>query len=366
MTTIPADEVEITIQHGFWELIPNGDTLSRQPVFQVSRGSGVMEYTPAFGQNHRLPGTVLSVEYVRAVVIGYDEKTRRWMLGFHIARTTNDPPRWLELVRWPPGDNMTHGAAAQQAGRTLSEHIGCPLKIFGAKKLARPLAPTATGGVTGPLVPHKREDVGPQQVKLLAQSIHLPLEYPNMRLEKTRSGLVLRLGKESNTPKRGVTPSFNQVSIDQSTIRLMPPTGLLGSFLSGQQGRAVKTSDVRNVEFRHSVLKEAVTKEDSQGLITESMITTHLWEIYFTLPDESLLIAQTSHTTSSELSHHRATALNDKFAVDPESGIEYLRKHQADQEAYDAASGWAESVALVIASTLGTRLVKTTSEEAQD
>jgi len=56
----------------------------------------------------------------------------------------------------------------------LAEHLGCPLKIFGAKKLPQPApADLSRSGVTGPLVPHKREDIGPQRVKLFAQSVKL-------------------------------------------------------------------------------------------------------------------------------------------------------------------------------------------------
>jgi hypothetical protein len=365
MTTIPAEGAEISIHDGLWQLIPVGESLSARPAFTVTRGAGVMEYTPSFGQAHKLPGTVLSVEYIRAVVIGYDEKSSSWLLGFHISRDASSPPRWLEIVRWPSGDNMLYGASAQQAGRELAEHIGCPLKIFGAKKLSRPaLDSAAHSGVTGPLVPHQREDIGPQQVKLLAQSIVLPIQYPNLWLGRARSGLTLRLSKDVTAKRGGVSPSFNQCIIEpeQNTIRLLPPTGLLGAFLSGQQGRVLKINDVRNVELRHTIAKRSVPQDEGKGLTTEMTYITHNWDIYLTLPDESLLLAQTTHATSSELTRRRATA-GDKFSVDSEATIEYLRKHQADQEAYDAARNWAESAALIISSTLGVHLAKTQVEE---
>ena len=365
MPTIPAEEVEITIRDGFWQLIPLDNTLSTRPVFQVMRGGGIMEYTSAFGQAHKLPGTVLSVEYIRAVVIGYDEKSRRWLLGFHIGRSDTDETRWLELVHWPPGDNTLHGGAAQQAARELAEHLGCPLKIFGAKKLTRPLTdPNVHGRVTGPLVPHKREDLGPQQVKLMAQSIELPIQYPNIWLGQARNNLTLRLAKEATMKKGSVAPAFNQCVIDpeQGTIRLMPPTGLLGSFLSGQQGRMIKTSDVRNVELRRSITRHPIIEKNEDDVTVQKLQITHSWDIYLTLPDESLLLAQTSHITSSDLLQKRATSTN-KFAVNASAGIEYLRRHQEDQEAYDAANDWANAAATIIASTLGLRLVKTEIEE---
>jgi hypothetical protein len=367
MTTIQAEDVEISIVDGSWRIVPMGeDTLSTEPVFQVLRGGGVMEYTPAFGEAHKLPGTVLSVEYVRAAVIGYEDKSHRWLLGLHISRGEADKARWLELVRWPSGDNDLYAHAAQQAGRELAEHLGCPLKIFGAKKLPPSPVPDASrSGVTGPLVPHKREDIGPQRVKLFAQSARLPVEYPGIWLGRGKSGVVLRLAKDVAFAKgSGVAPSFNQCVIDpdEGTIRLVPPTGLLGTFFGSQQGRVIKTGDVRNVELRHTIARQFVPQPESKDLATEITYTTYTWDVYLTLPDESLLLAQTSHATSSELSRKRATVSN-KFSVDSRAGIEYLRQHQADQEAYEAAETFARTASIVIASTLGVRVVQTEIDE---
>jgi hypothetical protein len=367
MATILAENVEINIIDGSWRLTATGEeALSSLPVFEVTRGSGVLEYTPQFGEAHRLPGTVLSIEYVRAVVIGYEDKNQRWLLGLHIARREEDKARWLEIVRWPAGENNLYAAAAQHAGRELAEFIGCPLKIFGAKKL--PQAPTdqaSRSGVTGPLVPHKREDLSPQRVKLYAQSVKLPIQYPGIWLGQGRSGVTLRLAKEATSTKAGgVAPSFNQCVIDpeQGAIRMIPPTGLLGAFLSGQQARVLKTGDVRNVELRYIITRQHLHQKQDKELVTEITFTTYSWGVYLTLPDESLLLAQTSHATSSELSRKRAT-VGDKFSVDSKAGIEYLRQHQADQEAYENAETFARTVAVVIASTLGVQLVKTQVDE---
>jgi hypothetical protein len=340
MTTISAEGYEIVVRDGFWQLIPVDEhSVTTLPVFQVTRGGGIMEYTPGFGESHHLPGTVLSIEYVRAVVIGYEDKSRRWLLGFHIARDPDEKPRWLQIVRWPAGDNLQYAPAAR-------------------------FSSSGRSGVTGPLLPHEREDIGPKQVKLLAHEITLPIQHPNMWLGRARTGVTLRLAKEAITKQGGIAPSFNQCIIDpeQGSIRLLPPTGLLGAFFSGQQGRVLDVGDVRNVELRHTTRHEFVTQEESRDIATEVTYITYLWDIYLTLPDESLLLAQTSHTTSSELSRQRATSSN-KFAVDTQAGIEYLRQHQADQEAKDAAEKWAESAAIVIASTLDVHLVKTAVEE---
>ncbi len=363
MTTISADGMDIEIQENTWRLIPADETsLSGTPVFWVMRGSGVMEYTPAFGAEHRLPGTVLSLEYVRAVVIGYDEKARRWRLGFHLARRATDKPRWLELVRWPRGNNTLYATAAHQAGRALSEYVGCPLKIFGAKKLPRPTAPQkARSGVTGPLMPHAREDIGPQRVKLWAQGIELPVQYPGMWLGEGRNGVTLRLAKDVAPRRSGEeTPAFNQCIFDpkRRTIRLVPPTGLLGVFMGGAQGREIPMEEVYNVELRHTVEQTHASEPDQDGMMTEITYTHHTWGVYLTLPEESLLLAQTEHTTSSEFSRRRIET-TDKFAIDPQANIEFLRQYQANQEAAEAAETFARAVALVVASTLGVRLVKT-------
>lgn len=363
MTIISAENVEIVIQDGAWRLIPTTHELSNTPIFWVLRGGGVMEYTPAFAQEHRLPGTVLSVEYVRAVVIGYEKKTRRWRLGFHVSRSPQDKPRWLEIVQWPAGDNEMHAAAAQRAGRELAEHIGCPLKIFGAKKQHRPPAePSQRSGYTGPLMPHKREDIGPQRVRLFATSVKLPVQYPGIWLGEGRNGLALRLAKDTAPRQPGSeSPAFNQCLIDmeQHAIRLVPPTGLLGVFLGGASGREIATTDVQNVELRHEIARQYETTPDKDpDLVTEVTNIHYTWGVYLTLPDESLLLAQTEHTTSSELSRKRAT-VGDKFSVDTKAGIEYFRQHQEDQEAYEQAETFARTVAVVIASTLGVRLVKT-------
>ena len=367
MTVISAENVEISVRDGTWRLLTSGQSLTPETVFQVMRGGGVMEYTDAFGRAHKLPGTVLSVSYVRAVVIGYEEKSQRWQLGFHVARTEEEKARWLELVRWPSGDNELYASSAQQAGRELAEHIGCPLKIFGAKKLPQRPPSSRRTGVTGPLTPHKREDIGPQRVKLYAQSVTLPVQYPGIWLGRARGEVTLRLAKDVVDRSGGkIAPSFNQCVIDpdKGVIRLLPPTGLLGSLFGGPQGREIKTNTVHNLELRHTVTRDFVSQNDSDGTLLEVTHIRYTWEIHLTLTDESILLAQTTHMTSSDLSRQRGTVGN-KFSVNAQAGIEYLRQHQEDQEAYEAAETFARTVAVVIASTLGVRLVKTEINEME-
>jgi len=367
MTVIQAEDVEIEIRDGNWRVYPSGsDMPAHEPLFKVTRGSGIMEYLSEFADARGLPGTVLSIEYVRAVVLGYENKSQRWLLGLHIAREEKDKPRWLELVRWPPGNNAIYAEAAQQVARPLAEYIGCPLKIFGAKKLppARPPG-MARSGITGPLSPHKREDIGPQRVRLFAQSVTLPVQYPGIWLGKGKGGVILRLAKDLTAQKRGtVAPSFNQCVIDpdHGTIRLQPPTGLLGGFFGGQQGREIRTDEVHNVEVRLTITHEHTTQPEGDNLATEVTHIHYLWEVYLTLADESLLLMQTTHATSSELSRKRAT-VGDKFSINSKAGIEYLRQHREDQDAYEAAETFARTAAIVIASTLGVHVVKTQVED---
>lgn len=361
MTVISADQVDIMIRDGIWRLVPSGQSLAPVTLFQVARGSGLIEYTAEFGQPRKLPGTKISANYVRAVVIGYEEKTQCWQLGFHVARSEEDKARWLQVVTWPPGDNDLYVDAAQHAARELAEHVGCPLKIFGAKKLPRRPASRSRSGVTGPLVPHTREDIGPERVKLFATSVKLPVQYPGIWLGRAKGEVTLRLSKDAAVQPGGkIAPSFNQCIIDpeKGVIRLMPPTGLLGGLFGGPQGREINTSAVHNVELRFVVTREFVPQENADGTITEVTYINYAWEIYLTLLDEAIFLAQTTHSTSSELSRQRAS-VGDKFSVNTKAGIDYLRQHQADQEAYENAETFARTVSMVIASTLGVRLVKT-------
>ncbi|HML20425.1 MAG TPA: hypothetical protein PKD09_02175 [Aggregatilinea sp.] len=364
MTVIPADELEVRIRNTMWELVPTSDLVTIQAVFRAVHGGAVMEYSADFGEARRLPGTVCAVEHVQSVVIGYDEKSRRWLLGLYMNQP-QDKPRWVELVHWPVGDNRMYGAAAQQAGRALADYIGSPLKIFGAKKVTAPLNdPDVRGIVTGPLTPHRRDEIDPRQVMELAEPISLPIQYPSMWLGRERSGVTLRLAKDAtSSQKRHEAPSFNQcvINLEQGTIRLMPPTGLLGAFLGGQ-ARVLKTADVRNVELRHTVRERSEMREESGGLATEVTYLLNIWGVYLTLSDESLLLAQTGHETNTNLLRSRAVGGN-KLAVDSARGLEYLRLHQADQSLFERAQKWAESAALVIAGALHTRLVKTEVQE---
>jgi hypothetical protein len=152
-------------------------------------------------------------------------------------------------------------------------------------------------------------------------------------------------------------PTASAIDKDsQRTVRLVPPTGLLGAFL-GPQGRAIKFQDVRNVERRHTIVHESSLKKDADGMTTDVTQTKELFAIYLTLPEESVLLAQLRHVATSELARHRAkTKTLGDTDYNAEQEMAYLRQHQADQEHHDQVAELAESAGLVIASAVGCSL----------
>ncbi len=364
MTTIMADKVEINIEDGKWRLYNLEGANSLSPFFYTVRGTRLLYYVVRFGEARQLPGDVLSADYVKAVVVGFDEKSKRWLLGLQVQLTETEKPRFVELVHWPEGDEEQAGADGHKAGRILAEYIGCPLKLFGVKK-ATAAQSTATGTlprVTGPLEPHRRVDIEPQRARLKAEAIPLPISAGGLWLGAMRNGYTLRISKEAEQSKEpGEAPAYNQCVIDKEsqTVRLMPQTGLLGAFL-GPQGRSIKFSEVRNVELRHSLLHESSTRKDEDGLDVDITKTKELFGIYLTLADESLLLAQLQHVATSELTRHRAktkTLMDGDFNAENE--MAYLRLHQREQKRHDEAVEFTESTAYVIAGAINRPLVKT-------
>src|SRR5258708_20189797 len=176
MTTLFADDIEINIEEGPWRLFKLQGANRLYPFFDVLRGSGLVEYAAAFGDARGLDGTVLAGDYVKAVVVGFDERHNRWTLGLHVQTQLDEKARFIELVHWAAGDDEKFGSESHLAGRVLAEYITCPLKLFGAKKspLARPDG-TKRPGVTGPLEPHRPDDLHIPPVPLKPESFQLPL-----------------------------------------------------------------------------------------------------------------------------------------------------------------------------------------------
>ena len=105
MATLFADGVEISIEDGHWRLYNTEGANSLSPFFDALRGTGLINYVVGFGASRGLPGNVLATDYVKAIVVGFDERQRRWTLGLHIQQQPAEKPRFVELVHWPDGDS---------------------------------------------------------------------------------------------------------------------------------------------------------------------------------------------------------------------------------------------------------------------
>ncbi len=376
MTTLFADGVEINIEEGHWRLYNLEGSNSLSPFFDVLRGSGILSYTANFGKERSLPGTVLAGDYVKAVVVGFDEKGQRWMLGLHIAGPNDLQPRWSEVVHWPAGNDEKYATESHQAGRILAEYLACPLKLFGARQvpISGPDGRPRTG-VTGPLTTHQRQDVEAPRVRVKAQSIQLPIAKEGIWIGGAHDMIHWRIAKDSQHAKRAGNesdaPAYSQGTIDQAsqTVKLVPLTGLLGAF-RGPQGRTIPFKQIKNVELRHTVIHESSITKDQDGMSVDQTRTNHLYGVYLTLPEESLLIAQLRHVVTSDLTRHRArtgiSAVGKGSAYDAEAEMAYLRQHALDQQEHDETVIFAESLAVVMAAAVGRSLVKSEVEDMPD
>lgn len=361
MTTIHADGLDIEIDPNHWRLFSEfeeGKLLT--PLFQVSKGDNVMYYSAQFGTRVGLPGDRLSAEFVRAVLVGYHEESRRWVLGLHLAKTADAKPIFKKLVQWREGDSNEHIQEVRIAARTLSLVLTTPLKVFGEKKLPSRTEDPERSGVTGPLEPHHRERIDRFDVKTRAAEITLPIKAGGFTLEDGRSGLVLRLTRQV---KGGVeSPLFNLVefSSKSQTIKLIPPTGLLGSFL-GTKAQEIAYRRVKNVEVRYvkEEISHTIPSKDKTFMV-EQLTVRHIWSIYLTLPDSSLMLAQSVFTQDPELMQsHVSMRGGDKFQTNSAEGVKYFKEHMEEQEKIDQHQADIESTAFVIAEVLDCAVVKT-------
>ncbi len=358
MAVIRAHDMEISIEDGFWRLYQKSDRFTPPLQFESLQGSGVIQYKSDFGTKIGLPGTKLATNFVRAVVVGYEKNTLRWRLGLHVANTPEEKPRWVPLVSWDKAPNDQYAAQVQQAGRALAEYIGCPLKIFGVKKIS--------ARATGPLEEHSRKDIDAYAVQQNARRIDLPIENQGSILTEGRNnGLNLRIARDVASQHGGKdAPAYQQCEIDpkKESIKLVPPTGLLGAFFGGTRGREIAFKTVRNVELRHviEVLSSARPDEKDLGMLTEVSTILHSWRIYLTLRDESLLLAMTSHKTSSDLTRQRGTGVTDKKSTtEYRFNVGYYQQLEKDQKTKEAAERWAERAAISVAAALNVNLVIT-------
>lgn len=358
---IQADNVEITVEDGYWRLYERTENFLPSLLFEVLQGRGYLQYSSTFGQKVGLPGMKLSASYIRAVVIGYEPKVLRWMLGFHLSKEPDEKPQWLELVRWQSAPNQEYASDVQHAGRLLAEYLGCPLKIFGVKRL--PQQPRKTG----PIEEHIRNDIAPSQIQRKMQNINLPLEHGGLWLGSGRGNkLTLRNVGNSRDSAGKIAPSYQLVEFnaDKRVIKLVPPTGLLGAFLGGLRGREIAFEDVRNVELRYVIDTVSTTKsEKDSDMLTDVSTTRRTWGVYVTLEDENLLLTVTGHTTDSELTRQRLQTMSSgstkRATSEFTANVHYYRKVAGHKQQLQLAQDFAESVAYVVASKLKCRLVHT-------
>ena len=354
MSTYQVEGMTIEIEGGAWRLTEDAGGFMPILVFEIKNGSGVMQYRADFAEEAGLPGDHMATHYVRAVVVGYKAADLQWLVGLHVSSEPEEKPRWVQLAGWRRAPNTRYATEAQEAGRVLAEYVGCPLKIFGVKKMPN----TAH---TGPLVQHERHDIDSDTVSTRARKMTYPGEFMDMKLEdRSGNGIAIKIGKSAASLVQE-SPPYHNIEVDtrRETVKMFPPTGLLGAFLGGARGREVPFRMVRNIELRHTIRHESEVKEDTDSdMMTEDMTTHYEWGIYLTIPNESILMAATAHSMRNELNRKRAdksTTQQLAFA----DNVNYYRKLEEDQEAKDTAREWAERASYIIASSIGCRLVET-------
>lgn len=358
---ILAEAVEIIIEDGYWRLYERTENLLPSLLFEVIKGRGYLQYSSTYGQKVGLPGTKFSASYIRAVVIGYEPKVLRWVLGLHLSKDADEKPHWLELIRWESAPNHQFAEQVQQAGRILAEYLGCPLKVFGVKRM--PQQPKKTG----PIETHMRKDVELHLIQRKIQAIHLPIEHKNVWLGAGRGNkLTLRIVGSADDSAGKIAPAYQLVEFSDSkeVIKLVPPTGLLGTFFSGIRGREILFEDVRNVELRHIIDTISTTKaEKGSDMLMEISTTRRTWGIYLTLADENLLLVTTSHITDSELTRQRlqktSTGTSKRATAEFTANVNYFRQVAEQNQLLESAKKFADAAAYVIAGKLNCRLVLT-------
>lgn len=362
MTTIHADKIDIEVGASRWVLFEGDEGGSISPLFEYTRGDNVMYYQSRYGRSVGLPGDKLSADYVRAVMVGYHEPSRRWLLGLHLAQSEDAKPVFKCLVRWQESQSQTHIDDVRRAARALSVFMGCPLKIFGEKKLPSRASDAERSGVTGPLEPHGRHTIEYAEVERTARDIDLPIEGGGFfSVTKAQHGLLLRLNKDMEA-RGDENPAYNlcEINTHHKKVKLIPPTGLLGVFTRAH-GQEIPFDRVQNVEFRYikEEISQSVPSED-RTFIVEQFSYRHVWRIYLTLRDESLLVLSASFNQSSALLQSRITMVGGtKLETNSLAGVQYFRQHMAEQEKIDHLQTAVEHTAYLMAYLLDRHLVKT-------
>jgi hypothetical protein len=355
------DNAEITIKDGIWKIFNTTGKHTLSSFFTVVRGNGVVNYNPSFGEARQLPGDVLSVDYIESVVVGYDQNRQRWVLGLQVALKADEKARFVGLAQWPAGDNPTYAVEGQTAGRALAEYMGRPLKLFGVKKL-----PTADPRktITGPLEDHKRYDIDLATVMFKARKITIPLTLGDFSLMRAKNIITLRNPKEATANKSSdEAPAYTLVTfdLDAKQVKLVPPTGLLGSFF-GPGGRAIKFDQIRNVEHRRVISYDQSTEETPDGSMIDMSRRRYHFSVHLTLKDETVMLLRFEHIIDPRLTTSTLRAVQIGIgagAHEIEDEMRRLKQFERESGSIDQKAETAENVAIILAASLGVPMVKT-------
>ena len=349
-----AAKMTLQIEEITWRLYKETNDLSSELILEMKNGSKVLRYRGDYGEYVGLPGDTLSTAFVKAVVVGYKADDLQWLLGLHVSDDETAKPTWIKLIAWKRAPNTRYVAEAQEAGRILADYIGCPLKLFGVKKLPKV-------SKTGPLEKHQRQDIEAHVVSVRASKMYKPSTYLDMRFEeRNEQHIAIRIGKSAAAHLKD-EPPYQNIDFDgkKEVVRMLPQTGLLGGIFSGARGQEIPFQRIRNIEIRHIIRQESkMNKNDDDNFLTEELITFYEWRMYITVPNEHILVAATQHQSSSNLSRQRAES--DKTdRLDYSSNVSYYRRLKDDQAQKEKAKEWITQAAYHIAALIGCRLVET-------
>jgi hypothetical protein len=130
----------------------------------------------------------------------------------------------------------------------------------------------------------------------------------------------------------------------------------------GVRGQEYSFNNIRNIEYRYvqQDIVEDVPSEDGKFTV-ERMTKRHIWGLYLTLEDESLLLLQTAFTQSAELMQSRVSTVSggNKLSTNSAEGFRYFKEHLREQEQIDEHQKVVERCAYLIAEAIGCHVVVT-------
>jgi hypothetical protein len=358
------DGYAIEFDENFWRMDRDRDMRTTTTLgysFEAIRGDHQVHYKESFARNQDLPfGEGLGLRHIRAVLVGWHAASGRWLLGLHIARNEEDKPVFRTLAQWSEAEK---GEEAKQAARALAVLLGVSLNVYGEKKDPTPTREAQRSGVTGPLEPHLRQKIDLAKIAAYITNLELPILGDGYSLSRSPNGLILKLGKHSGKGKIEM-PVFQmcEFSNKSKSVKLIPPTGLLTSFMR-DRSREIVFDKIANVEHRiiHTSVSQAVKAGDKTE--QEELTHLHLWGVYLTLPDESLLLLQASYAESAKLRKSKMELVGSaKLETNSAEGLKYFREHLQEKEMMEQFALQTEQIAYSLAYAVGKHLVRTEVE----